>query len=119
MNADGTPHVRRVNDSIPHNVITSLLYLQFRDGLSLPDATGNIRGSLIPAGYTPWPFKRDTPESVLDMLRSIVATYEFRATVNAMYEEYGADFKQHLYVPEKDPVTLAPIIMNVETTIMC
>lgn len=105
MNADGTPHVRRVNDAIPHDVITKLFDLQFEDNLSLQDAIANIRGSLVPDGYTPWPFKRDTPESMLDMLRSIVGTYEFRHTIKSLYEEFGADFTQHLYVPEVDPVT--------------
>lgn len=105
MNADGTPHVRRVNDAIPHDVITKLFDLQFEDNLSLQDAIANIRGSLVPDGYTPWPFKRDTPESMLDMLRFIVGTYEFCHTIKSLYEEFGADFTQHLYVPEVDPVT--------------
>lgn len=105
VNPDGTPLVRRPNDAIPREVITDLFNLQVRDRLSLPDAITNIRGSLIPAGYTPWPFRRDTPESMLDMLRSIVATYEFRNTVKSLNEEFGADFTQHLYVPEIDPVT--------------
>ena len=96
VNPDGTPIVRRPNDA------------QVRDRLSLPDAIANIRGTLIPPGYTPWPFRRDTPESMLDMLRSVVATYEFRKTVKSFFEEFGADFTQHLYVPEIDPVTGTP-----------
>ncbi|XP_068719362.1 uncharacterized protein [Montipora capricornis] len=45
---------------------------------------------------------------MLDMLRSIVATYEFKKTVKSFFEEFGADFTQHLYVPEIDPVTGIP-----------
>ena len=108
MNPDGTPIVRRPNDAIPGDLITDLFNLQVRDRLSLPDAIANIRGTLIPPGYTPWPFRRDTPESMLDMLRSIVATYEFRKTVTSFKEEFEADFTQHLYVPEIDPVTGTP-----------
>lgn len=119
MNPDGTPIVRRPNDAIPRDLITGLFNLQVRDRLSLPDAIANIRGTLIPSGYTPWPFRRDTPESMLDMLRSVVATYEFKKTVKSFFEEFGADFTQHLYVPEIDPVTGISHIMNVETTIMC
>ena len=108
MNPDGTPIVRRPNDAIPGDLITDLFNLQVRDRLSLPDAIANIRGTLIPPGYTPWPFRRDTPESMLDMLRSIVATYEFRKTVTSFKEEFEADFTQHLYGPEIDPVTGTP-----------
>ena len=109
MNPDGTPIVRRPNDAIPRGLITGIFNLQVRDRLSLPDAFANIRGTLIPPGYTPWPVRWDTPESMLDMLRSIVAMYEFRKTVKSFFEEFGADFTQHLYVPEIDPVTGTPL----------
>ena len=42
-------------------------------------------------------------ESLLDKLRSVVATYTFRNIVRELQE--GVDFTQHLYVPEVDPVT--------------
>ena len=36
-----------------------------------------------------------------------MATYELRHTVKLL-KEFGADFSQHLYVPEIDPVTGTP-----------
>lgn len=53
VSPDGTPIVRRPNDAIPRDLITDLFNLQVRDRLSLPDAIANIRGTLIPARYTP------------------------------------------------------------------
>lgn len=47
--------------------------------MSLEDAITNIRGYLVPQGYSPCPFRWDTPESVLDKLRSLVAMYKFYA----------------------------------------
>lgn len=105
VNPDGTPYTRRSNPAIPSDVITSLFRLQYQHGLTLHDAVANVRGSLVPNGYTPWPYKHDTPETMLDMLWSIVATYEFRFMVKSLKEEFGVDFSQHLYVPEIDPVT--------------
>ena len=49
-------------------------------------------------------FRRDTPESLLDKLRSIVATFQFRADVRH-WKEQGVDFSTYVYVPEVDPVT--------------
>ena len=68
------------------------------------DAVTFVRGSLIPAGYTPYPFRHDTPESLLDKLRSIVATCKFRATID-YWKERGVDFSTYLYIPEVDPMT--------------
>lgn len=73
-------------------------------GLSLEDAITNIRSSLVPPGYTPYPFRTNTEESLLDKLRSVVATYTFRKWVQE-FKEQGVDFSTHLYVPEVDPVT--------------
>lgn len=72
--------------------------------MSLEDAVTFIRGKLVPAGYTPYPFRTNTEESFLDKLRSIVATYTFRNAIMELKAE-GVDFSQHLYVPEMDPVT--------------
>ncbi|KAI8494599.1 hypothetical protein Bbelb_278250 [Branchiostoma belcheri] len=38
------------------------------------------------------------------MLRSIIATFRFRARVAQLKQE-GADFTKYLYVPEVDPIT--------------
>ena len=72
--------------------------------MSLEDAITNIRGNLVPQDYSPCPFRRDTPESLLDKLRSLVATYKFRAIVS-YWKERGADFSAYIYVPEVDPTT--------------
>ena len=72
--------------------------------MSLEDAVTVVRGNLVPAGYSPYPFRRDAPESLLDKLRSIVATYKFRATID-YWRERGVDFSTYLYIPEVDPVT--------------
>lgn len=72
--------------------------------LSFEDAVVNIRGSLVPEGYTPYPFRKDTPESLLDKMRGLVATCIYRDTIKTLQKE-GRDFAQHLYVPEKDPTT--------------
>ena len=58
----------------------------------------------FPYGYTPCPFKHDMPESLLEMLWSIAATHDFPHTMKSCYEEFGADFTQHLYVLEVNPI---------------
>ena len=50
------------------------------------------------------PFRLNTEESFLDKLRTIVATYRFRHTINE-YKQEGVDFSCHLYVPEFDEQT--------------
>ena len=92
------------NPDIPDDVIIQLNHLRTVDGMSLEDAVTNIRGNLVPQGYSPCPFRRDTPESLLDKLRSLVATYKFRAIVS-YWKERGADFSTYVYVPEVDPTT--------------
>ena len=72
--------------------------------MSLEDAVTFIRGKLVPDGYTPFPFIRDTPESLLDKLRTVVATYQFRYDVQ-YWKDNGVDFSQYLYVSEIDPIT--------------
>lgn len=71
-------------------------------GLSLEDAITNLRGSLVPPGYTPYPFRSNTTESPLHKLRSTVATYTFRKRV-AELKLKGVDFTFYLYVPEVVP----------------
>lgn len=100
---DGSPVVARPNSVIPNHVILELDEL-INGGLCLEDAVTYIRGRLVPAGYTPYPFRKNTEESLLDKLRSVVATYTFRHRIRELQEE-GVDFTQHLYVPEVDPVT--------------
>lgn len=78
--------------------------MQVVDGLSLEDAVTFVRQKLVPDGYQPYPFKVDTPESFLDKLRSLVATYRFRHRVEELKRQ-GVDFSTFLYVPEVDLIT--------------
>ena len=71
--------------------------------MTLEDAITFIRGSLVPDGYQPYPFRKDTQETMLDKLRSIVATFVYRHAIQELKQ--GVDFTQHLYVPEVDPTT--------------
>lgn len=59
---------------------------------------------MVPHGYVPYTFRRNTPESVLDMLRSIYATCVFQASIK-YWKEQDIDFSLYLYIPEVDPVT--------------
>jgi hypothetical protein len=73
--------------------------------MTLEDAVTYLRGNLVPQGYTPYTFRPATEmESLLDKLRTLVATYRFRHRINEVKEE-GVDFSCHLYVPERDPIT--------------
>ena len=63
-----------------------------------------MRQKLVPDGYQPYPFPADTPESFLDKLRSIVATYRFRYRVEELKRQ-GVHFSTFLYIPEVDPLT--------------
>ena len=106
VNPDGTPVVRRPNPAIPNSVIIEIAQLQVQ-GLTMTDAITHVRGQLVPAGYAPYPFRTNNPESVLDKLRSLVGTYHYRNTI-AYWKTQGADFSLYLYVPEVDPVTESP-----------
>ena len=46
------------NSPIPSTVLQEIHDLQ-TDGLSFEDAVVNIRGALVPTGYTPYPFHKD------------------------------------------------------------
>lgn len=93
----------RRNDDIQDSVIVQLHALR-SSGLSLHDALVNLRGSMVPQGYTPHPFRPHVPESELDMLRSIAATCTFRSTIK-YWQEREVDFATYMYVPEIDPIT--------------
>ena len=77
------------------------------NGIKKEAAISCIRQSLTPTGYTPHTFRRNTPESYLDMLRSIVATYLYRHQIEQLKEE-NVDFSRFLYVPEIDVIMGTP-----------
>ncbi len=102
VNQDGTAVVVRENPVIPNSVIVEIATLQLQ-GMTQLDAIAFVRRNLVPAGYTPYPFRSNTPESLLDKLRSIVGTFVYRNTLEH-WKKNGADFSMHLYVPEIDPI---------------
>ena len=104
VDANGLPVVARPNSAIPHEVIFQFNELRNNQLLSLEDAVTFVRGKLVPDGYAPYPFRKDTPESLLDKLRSVVATYQFRCDVQ-YWKDQGVDFSVYMYVPEVDPIT--------------
>lgn len=117
VDPDGKPLTRLQDTDIPHNVISQIHDLRYGDvRMSLEDAVTFVRSKLVPAGYSPYPFRRDTPESLLDKFRSIVATFKFRATID-YWKERGVDFSTYLYIPEIDPVTGQGDMIVVTTTI--
>ena len=104
VDANGLPVVAHPNSVIPHEVIFQLHELRNNQMLSLEDAVTFVRGKLVPDGYAPYPFRKDTPESLLDKLRSVVATYQFRCDVQ-QWRHQGVDFSLYVFVPEVDPIT--------------
>ncbi|KAK3716248.1 hypothetical protein QZH41_018049, partial [Actinostola sp. cb2023] len=91
FNPDGSVQVARPNPDIATEVLLKLHDLRTTHGLSLEDALTNMRSSMVPLGHTPYPFHRYTPESVLDMLRSITSTRVFQSIVK-YWQERGVDF---------------------------
>lgn len=102
---NGTPVVEKKDQAIPGEVIQELHLLQARDGLSFEDAISTVRRNLVPPGHEPFPFRTKVrTESLLDKLRTIVATFRYRNRIAELKKE-GADFSMHVYVPEVDPIT--------------
>ena len=87
---NGSPIVEMPNSDIPVSVIHNIDEL-LTSGLTLEDAVTNLRGSLVPPGHEPYPFRTNTAESLLDKLRSVVASYTFCKRVEELKEQ-GVDF---------------------------
>ena len=103
VSEDGDVTVSNPVNGIPASVIMDIHNMQIVQGLSWEDAISTVRQSLVFPGYIPFPFRKDTPESFLDMLRSIVATFLYRNKLEELKKE-GADFSLYLYNPEVDEV---------------
>lgn len=96
----------------PHEDIPPSLLLEIHDLINLQGKTVNeavsiVRQRLVPVGFEAWPYRRRTPESLVDKLRSLIGTHIYRGMI-AYWKVRGVDFSTHLYVPEKDPITENP-----------
>ena len=103
VDGDGRPKTEKVDPAIPSDVI-NLLHNLREDGLNLFEALKCIRMSLVPDGYEPYPSRNGVEECQEDMIKSIVATYQFRDAVSKYVSE-GIDFSTYIYIPEIDEVT--------------
>ncbi len=70
-----------------------------KSGDSLDQCVTEMRTS-----YGPCTFRTGTPESYIDRLRTLVATFHYKQTLQE-YCSKGVDFAHHLYVPEIDSIT--------------
>lgn len=79
-------------DGIPQTVsnhpgIIQLHNLRFTQGMSLEGAVTFIRGDLVPDGYHPYPFRKDTLETMLDRLRLIMVTFVYRHSIQELQQD--------------------------------
>ena len=101
---DGSSVVSKEGKAIPPEVVEELHLLQTTHGMAFEDALTVVRRALVPPGYEPYPFRPKVPETLLDKLRSVVATYRFRHRILELKTQ-GVDFSGYLYIPEMDPIT--------------
>ena len=101
---NGNPVMEIRDEAIPLSVIHDLHNLCVTNNWAMEDAVTYHRNTLVPNGYAPNSFRPNIPESYLDKLRSLVATYRYRHSIQQFKEE-GHDFSSYMYVPEVDPTT--------------
>lgn len=104
VDGNGKPVVQQPCEFIPDDLVVEIHNLRNVSGMTLEDAISNVRGKLVPAGHTPYPFRSNSSENFPDKLRSIAATCQFRHSVQ-YWKERGVDFSLYLYIPEVDPIT--------------
>ena len=102
--SDGTPVSEEPHASIPPSLLWEIHDLVTIDGMTRKEAILHVRSKLVPDGHTPCNFVRNTPETFLHCLLSLVGTFFFRHLVEE-YKKVGADFSLYLYIPKIDPVT--------------
>lgn len=90
-------------DIIPAQVVFDLFCLT-EGGMSREASVQCFRASLVPPGYTAHTFRKNCPETYLDQLRTIYATYKYRHMIETL-KKTGVDFSMYMYIPEIDPVT--------------
>ena len=68
------------NDIVPGEILLELFHMA-GTGLNFKEAVSVVRDSLVPTGYTPFPYKRNSIENHTHKMRSLVATFMFRKEV--------------------------------------
>ena len=101
---NGTPVSEEPHACIPPSLLWEIHDLVTIDSMTRKEAILNVRSKLVPDGYTPCTFVRNTPETFLHCLRSLVGTFSFRHMVEE-YKKVGVDFSLYMYIPEIDPLT--------------
>ena len=74
---NGNPVTEIRDEAIPSSVIQDLHNLCVTNNWAMEDAVTYHRNTLVPNGYAPNSFRPNIPESYLDKLRSLVATYRY------------------------------------------
>eukprot|EP00918_Siedleckia_nematoides_P080841 GHVU01177345.1.p1 GENE.GHVU01177345.1~~GHVU01177345.1.p1 ORF type:complete len:138 (-),score=10.64 GHVU01177345.1:40-402(-) len=94
----------KYHEAVPADVIFRLFALMEGNGMSRVESVAAVRAELVPAGFAPHPFRRNTPESYTDQMRSILATHIYRHSIRS-FKQDGVDFATYMYIPEVDEVT--------------
>jgi hypothetical protein len=89
-----TPSAKIPNEFIPREILH-----QINDAKDFCSGLRHVRRALVPPGYEPFPFRRETQESMTDQMCSVIATYMFRHRIEQLKIK-GVDFTIHLYIPE-------------------
>ena len=79
--------------------------------LTSQDALTNMRSKMVPLGYTPFPFRRNVPETEIDMLRSVVGTCVLRHQSSIERKEvltYHYLYIAYIYTSQKVTPSQAP-----------
>jgi hypothetical protein len=99
---NGTPLMATNDPVVPLCIKTRLYHSIFVNHTPVRDAVDSVRRALVPDDYDPYPFRANTPESMVDKLRSIYATYQFRKEISRTQRTEKRDFSTYIYVPEND-----------------
>lgn len=74
---NGNPVTEIQDEAIPSSVIQDLQNLCVTNNWAMEDAVTYHRNTLVLNGYAPNSLRPNIPESYLDKLRSLVATYRY------------------------------------------
>lgn len=92
-------YVARNKQSFIKQETLAFVHNAIQQGDSLEQCIKEMRTS-----YGPCTFRSGIPESYVDMLRTLVATFHYKQTVND-FTAQGINFQHHVYVPEVDVIT--------------